>query len=102
MTMTSCWVGASLLPAGGSIDTCWVLTTCCGDDSNLPFAWACRRRRCMEANTSACCVANAYPNCCNQDRLLLMVASTTGNGTSDLTLGSHDSASSAFTRASPD
>ena len=30
-----------------------------------------------------------------------MVARTTGNGTSDLTLGSQDSAASAFTSASP-
>jgi hypothetical protein len=32
--------------------------------------------------TSGCCVANAYPSCCSQGRLLFSVASTTGNGTS--------------------
>jgi hypothetical protein len=34
--------------------------------------------------------------------LLFIVARTTGNGTSDFTLGSHGSAVSAFTNASPD
>jgi hypothetical protein len=59
MTITSCWVGAWPLPGAGSTATCWVLTTCCGEDCSLLFACARRRRRCTAANTSACWVANA-------------------------------------------
>src|SRR3954462_8148928 len=102
MTITSCCAGGWLLPAGGSTVTCCVLTTCSGEDCSLPFDCARRRRRCTAANTSACCVANAYPSCCSQVRLLFMVASPAGNGTSDFTLGSQLSASSAFASASLD
>src|SRR3954468_7054122 len=102
MTITSCCVGVALLPAGDSVVTCLVLTTCWGDDCRLPLACAWRRSRCTDANTSACCAANAYPSCCSQVRLLFKVARTTGNGTNDLTLASHGWASIAFAKASPD
>jgi hypothetical protein len=40
MTMTSCCVGAWLLPGGGSVITTSVLTTCWGDDCSLSLACA--------------------------------------------------------------
>ena len=102
MTMISCCVGACPLPAGGSVVTICVLTTCWGDDWSLSLIFACRRSRCTDANTSLCCVANSCaPSCCSQDRFPFMVASTTGNGTRDFTLASQGCASNAFAKASP-
>src|SRR3954452_18820458 len=102
MTITSCCEGAWLLPAGGSVVTTSVLMICCDVDCSELFDCAKRRRRCTEANTSACWVAKAYPSCRSHGRLPFMVASTAGNGTSDFTLASHGSFSTALASASPE
>ena len=77
------------------------ITFCSRVVSRLPAALAFMRRLWIVAMTAFCCARKASPSFCVQSSFSLIMVSTCGKLTRDLTLASHGCCSNALVSASP-
>jgi hypothetical protein len=90
--------GAASAGGGGAFSS---MTFCSLLDISVPSALALARRRCTASMSSVCCARNASPSFCVQSSFSSIIARTSGNVTSDFTLGSQSSFFRASATASP-